>query len=245
MVNKIYFLLIFLSALFPLHAQKSYNALIFEGNRAFDSRDYDKASSRYMEAARLKNKDFASHYNLGNALYKSKKYDEALAEYQKAESAAGNSNDKVAASYNMGNAYMQTGKADKAAEYYKKALKQDPYNDRIRKNYEIAMLKQKQQQNQKQQKNRDQNNQNKGKDGKDQDKNKNQNNQNGGQDKQNQGKGDGDQPQKKNDENNSGKMPKDLEDAILNRVKNREQETARKILNKNSYSAPQSNEKDW
>ena len=40
-------------------------------------------------------------------------------------------------------------------------------------------------------------------------------------------------------------MPIDLEDAILNRVGNKERETAKRILNKNSYSMPQSNEKDW
>ena len=28
-------------------------------------------------------KDFGAHYNLGNSLYKIKKYDEAIAEYQK------------------------------------------------------------------------------------------------------------------------------------------------------------------
>ena len=228
-------------------AQDQYNALIFEGNRSFDSKNYEKAATKYMEAAKLKANDFGSHYNMGNALYKQKKYDEAKAEYQKALSYAKNPDDINAANYNLGNAYMQSNDASKAAEFYKKALKKDPYNEKVRKNYEIAMLKNKDQ-------NKDKKDQGKGGgqggngDGKDpkeeQDPNgKNQQGGGNGNENQNgQGEGKDASDQKKNE---GGKMPKDLEDAILNNIKGREQETARKILNKNTYSVPQSNEKDW
>ncbi len=40
-------------------------------------------------------------------------------------------------------------------------------------------------------------------------------------------------------------MPKNLEKAILDKINEKEKETARRILNKNSYSMPESNEKDW
>ena len=40
-------------------------------------------------------------------------------------------------------------------------------------------------------------------------------------------------------------MPKELENAILNKIGDKEKETAKRILNKDSYSMPQSNEKDW
>jgi hypothetical protein len=46
-------------------------------------------------------------------------------------------------------------------------------------------------------------------------------------------------------QNNEGKMPKNLENAILDKINEKEKETARRILNKNSYSMPESNEKDW
>ena len=58
----------------------------------------------------------------------------------------------------------------------------------------------------------------------------------------NTGEGKGEDPNKKSDD---GKMPEDLEKSILNRVENKERETAKRILNKNSYSMPQSNDKDW
>jgi tetratricopeptide (TPR) repeat protein len=244
------FLIAFFSCNF-YHAQENYRTLVYEGNKKFENKDYEGASSRYMEAAKVKDKDFTAHYNLGNALYKSKKYDEAKAEFEKASQYSQNSQDKTAALYNLGNTYMQSNQPEKAAEYYKQALKNEPKNETARKNYEIAMLKDKENK-QKQQEKQDKN-KNSGKgEGKDQQKSNEQgkgdedaNSKGGNQQQPGEGEnGNQPDPNKKND-NNSGKMPKDQEDAILNKVGDKEKETARRILNKNSYSMPESNEKDW
>ena len=235
-------LLIFCTVFFS--AQKSYNTLVFEGNKEFDKKNYESSSSKYMEAIKMNEKDFSAHYNLGNSLYKRKMFAEATAEYEKAEKLATTIPDKAAALYNLGNTHMQTNNTKKAAELYKQALKQDPYNETIRKNYEIAMLKEKEKQEESKQKNNSG-----GGGGNDEDKDKNKGDEKGdtpqnqsGQGQKNKGEGEGDDPNK-ND--NAGKMPKDLENSILNRVENKERETAKRILNKNSYSMPQSNEKDW
>lgn len=235
-------LLIFCTVFFP--AQKSYNTLVFEGNKEFEKKNYESSSSKYMEAIKVNEKDFSAHYNLGNSLYKRKMFAEATAEFEKAEKLATTIPDKAAALYNLGNTHMQTNNTKKAAELYKQALKQDPYNETIRKNYEIAMLKEKEKQEESKQKNNSG-----GGGGNDEDKDKNKGDEKGdtpqnqsGQGQKNKGEGEGDDPNK-ND--NAGKMPKDLENSILNRVENKERETAKRILNKNSYSMPQSNEKDW
>lgn len=242
------FLFVFVACNF-LFSQESYNTLVYEGNKKFENKDYDGASSKFMEASKVNDKDFTSHYNLGNALYKSKKYDEAKAEFEKAQQLAKTDADKSAATYNLGNTYMQQNKPEKAAELYKKVLKQDPYNETARKNYEIAMLKDKSNQQQKQDQKQD--------NGKGGGNDKQKNNQEGkgeekkdengdGNSKQNNGEGnDGDQPDKNKKNNNGGRMPKELENSILNKVSEKEKETAKRILNKNSYSMPQSNEKDW
>ena len=237
-------LLIFCTVFFS--AQKSYNTLVFEGNKDFDKKNYESSSSKYMEAIKVNEKDFSAHYNLGNSLYKRKMFAEATAEYEKAEKLATTIPDKAAALYNLGNAHMQTNNSKKAAEFYKQALKQDPYNETIRKNYEIAMLKEKEKQEENKQKNNSG-----GGGGNDNNQDKNQGDEKGdtpqsqsGQGQQNKGEGEGDDPNK-NKNDNSGKLPKDLENSILNRVENKERETAKRILNKNSYSMPQSNEKDW
>lgn len=236
--------LVFFNIIF-FSAQENYNTLVYKGNQEFDKKNYEASSSRYMEAVKLNEKDFTAHYNLGNSLYKRKMYEEAKAEFEKAEKLSNNISDKTASLYNLGNSYMQTNDSEKAAELYKKALKQDPYNETIRKNYEIAKLKEKEKQQQKNQKNDSEGKGDKEQKNQNPEQNQGDNPQNqSGKDQQNKGNGKGNQPNQ-NEKDNADKMPKEIEDAILNRVENKERETARRILNKNSYSMPQSNDKDW
>lgn len=248
MNTKILFLSFIIAFSFSgiLLGQENYRTLVHEGNQKFDGKNYDGASSKYMEAIKTNEKDFTAHYNLGNALYKNKKYEEAKAEFDKAQKLSQTLPDKTAALYNLGNTYMQMNQPEKAADYYKQALKQNPYNEATRKNYEIAKLKEKEKQQQNQNK---QNNSGKGGGGNDQ----NKDDQKGDKKDQKQDQGNGQQNEGKSDQGNTpkpnqnedGKMPKNLENAILDKVNEKEKETARRILNKNSYSMPESNEKDW
>lgn len=244
-MKKIYFLFLLLANFAFYIAQEQYNTSVYEGNKAFEQEDYDTASAKYLEAIRLNDKDFSAHYNLANSLYKSGKYQDAIAEYKKAEALAKNTDDKTATQYNLGNAYMKNGDRQTATQYYKKALKADPNNQYIRKNYQIAKRQEQQNNDKKQQnpqqkedKNKNNNNpQNPQKEQKNNGKNPN------GQDQSQQGKGIGNS--QKQGQNNDEKMPQDLQNALIDRIKNREQETARRILNKNTFSEPQSKEKDW
>ena len=253
--------LIFLG-LIDVKAQESLNTLIFRGNRSFDKQKYGEATSTFSEAVKKNEKDFGAHYNLGNSLYKIKKYDEAIAEYQKAQKNTNNKDEKAASYYNEGNAHLQNGDGEKAVNAYKNALKFDPDNEAILKNLQIAKKKQKQKdnkQNQQNQQQNQQNNQNKNQDnnqnqqGDQNQENKNNNTKNqpnGNIGDQNKGKGNQgaekqnqkNEPQNPNDPN---KIPKDLQKLILQRSANQERETAKKLLNKNGYYSPESNTKDW
>ena len=253
--------LIFLG-LVTVKAQESLNTLIFRGNRSFDKQKYGEAISTFSEAVKKNEKDFGAHYNLGNSLYKIKKYDEAIAEYQKAQKNTNNKDEKAASYYNEGNAHLQNGDGEKAVNAYKNALKYDPDNEAILKNLQIAKKKQKQKdnkQNQQNQQQNQQNNQNKNQDnhqnqqGDQNQENKNNNTKNqpnGNIGDQNKGKGNQgaekqnqkNEPQNPNDQN---KIPKDLQKLILQRSANQERETAKKLLNKNGYYSPESNTKDW
>ncbi len=62
---------------------------------------------------------------------------------KKAAELSKNTNDKMASLYNQGNAMMQQNNHEEAAKYYKEALKLSPADSALRKNYEIAMLKDK------------------------------------------------------------------------------------------------------
>lgn len=228
----VFFVLFFLGG--SSSAQSRYNILMYEGNQAFKSNKFEAATSKFMEVARSDEKDFAAHYNLGNSLYKSKKYEEAKAEFEKAGEIAQTLSDKASALHNLGNTYMKLNQPEKAAEYYKQSLKQEPHNEATRKNYEIAKLKEKQnQQNQ---------NESEGKNGDEQDQGQQGDGKNQNEGQQGQGKSDNSSADGKN---NDGTLPKGMEDAILKKIAEKERETARRILNKDSYSIPESNEKDW
>ena len=253
---------LFFLGLIAVKAQESLNTLIFRGNRSFDKQKYGEATSTFSEAVKKNEKDFGAHYNLGNSLYKIKKYDEAIAEYQKAQKNTNNKDEKAASYYNEGNAHLQNGDGEKAVNAYKNALKFDPDNEAILKNLQIAKKKQKQKDNTQNQQNRQQNQQNN--QNKNQDNNQNQqgdqnqenknnntkNQPNGNIGDQNKGKGNQgaekqnqkNEPQNPNDPN---KIPKDLQKLILQRSANQERETAKKLLNKNGYYSPESNTKDW
>lgn len=244
--------ILFIFGFLNIYAQGSYNQLVYEGNRSFNHKNYDKSSMKFEEATKLDNKDFTAVYNLGNTFYKKKMYKEAQTEYQKAEKLAKTKPDKTAALYNLGNAYMQSQEPEKAAEQYKLALKQDPYNAEIRKNYEIAKLKQQEKEKKQQEDQQKENQKNKGKEDQkkdnqgDQQKGQNPKQDNGNQQNNQQGKGGKDENKKESPKpDDNAKLPKELEQAILNRMDNKEKETARRILNKNSFSMPQSKEKDW
>lgn len=255
---------LFFLGLIAVKAQESLNTLIFRGNRSFDKQKYGEATSTFSEAVKKNEKDFGAHYNLGNSLYKIKKYDEAIAEYQKAQKNTNNKDEKAASYYNEGNAHLQNGDGEKAVNAYKNALKYDPDNEAILKNLQIAKKKQKQKQkdnkqNQQNQQQNQQNNQNKNQDnnqnqqGDQNQENKNNNTKNqpnGNIGDQNKGKGNQgaekqnqkNEPQNPNDPN---KIPKDLQKLILQRSANQERETAKKLLNKNGYYSPEINTKDW
>lgn len=227
----------------PVLAQESYNSLLYKGNSEFNKKNYEKSSSKFLDAVKSKENDFGAHYNLGNSFYKRKMYDEARVEFEKADKFADNLADKTAAQYNLGNTYMETQNPDKAAEHYKAALKQDPNNEAAQRNYQIAKLKQKEKENKKNQQNKDGGKGGDQKDNKDKSgKGNTPSEEKGEGDKKIQGKGP-DGKDKQDDADN--KIPKDLEKAILERSENKERETARRILNKNADAMPQSNEKDW
>lgn len=233
-----FFLLVFACIFFS--AQASYNVLVYKGDNKFDKKNYEGASSNYLEAIKKNDEDFAAHYNMGNALYKRKMYKEADAEYKRAENLAKTKADKAASIYNQGNVQMQYGDREKAAELYRKSLKVDPYNEAVRKNYEIAMKKDDDKKNQQGQ------NENNSGGGNKNDKEQGNGNEDGESTQHKAGNGSQNIAQSKGgNQDSSSSMPDDLRKAILNRVENKERETAKRILNKNAYSMPESNEKDW
>jgi len=123
------------------------NASIFdfyyikEANKAYQNKDYIKASKYY---GKIDNDE--ARYDLANSLYKQKKYKQALNLYSSI-------NDKkleFKKLHNMGNCYANMGKIDEAIKSYEKALKIKEDKDT---RYNLELLKKKKKQNQKNNKN--------------------------------------------------------------------------------------------
>ncbi len=117
---------------------------IYNANKSYENREYKKAEESFSKLD-----DQKAKYNKANALYKQKKYKEALKEYEKINSFSGE--DEHMRLHNLGNTYVNLGKIDKAIQSYKKALKIRDDED-TKENLKLLEQKKKKQQKQKQQK---------------------------------------------------------------------------------------------
>lgn len=80
-----------------------------------------------------------AEYNLGNTIYKNKKYSEAITNYKTASELAKTDVEKHKAFHNLGNAYMQDKNYKSAVDAYKNALKSNPKDEKTR--YNLALAK--------------------------------------------------------------------------------------------------------
>ncbi|WP_372752421.1 tetratricopeptide repeat protein [Labilibaculum sp.] len=187
-------------------AQKE-RKFIRNGNDLFEGNEYENSEVEYRKALDKKINSYEAGFNLGDALYKQKKYDEALKQYQ-ALTVSEQDPKKLGDIYhNIGNTLLMNRKIDESIEAYKESLRHNPNSQETKYNLEYARrMKQKQEeekkkQDQKQDQNKDQKDQNK----KDQDK-KDQNKQD--QDKKDQDKKDQDKKDQENQENKPGDQDK-------------------------------------
>ena len=133
---------------FPSVAQQE-RKFIREGNDLFDKQDFEKAEVEYRKALDTEVKSYEGAFNLGDALYKQKKFDEALQQFQ---SLAQNEKDKEKLGelyHNIGNTLLAMEKTDESIEAYKNSLRNRPASEQTKYNLEFARHKQQQdQQNQ-------------------------------------------------------------------------------------------------
>ncbi len=140
--------LLFICFGFSASAQTDKEA-IKQGNDAYKKSDYEAAIQSYDLAVKNNAANATAQYNLGNALYRKDKKEEALAAYDNAESASVKAADKSRALYNKGVVQQSDKKQEECILTYKNALKLDPNNASARHNLQIALKKQKEEQDKK------------------------------------------------------------------------------------------------
>ncbi len=155
-----------------------------EGNDLFGKGEYDAALKRYLEAQQNAPSRSELRFNVGDALYKQGKYEEAAQELGRVVE-SDNQSLSAEAYYNLGNAFFRQEKYQEAVGAYKKSLMKNPKDQDAKVNLELALEKMQQQQ-QNQDKNQDnKQDQNQDKQGnQDQDKQQDQNQENKDQEQQ-------------------------------------------------------------
>jgi tetratricopeptide (TPR) repeat protein len=120
--------------------------LIKKGNEAYEKKEYENAITQYQQAAVKNPANSTAQYNLGNALYKNNKTDEAVQAYDEAVSKTENKTDKSKSFYNKGVVLQNNKKLPECIEAYKNALKLNPQDEDARQNLQKALQQQKQDQ---------------------------------------------------------------------------------------------------
>lgn len=234
MVNGIKYYIVVFFASFGICAfaqQEARNVRL--GNKQYRDSSYVDAEVEYRKALEQNPKSFEGLYNLGNALFKQEKYDEALEQYKAAASVAGDDKGHLSAvNHNIGNSLCAKQQYAEAVEAYKASLKQNPKDNETRYNLAYAQEMCKQQQQQQNQQN--QQNQQQQQDKKDQQQqNDNQQNQ---QDKQDQ--------QQQQQQQQDQQMSKENAERILQALEEDEKEAQEKAQ-KAQYKGTRNAEKDW
>ena len=150
----------------PLWSQAGREKVL-EGNRNYSEGDYDKALELYREALEESPDSPAIRFNLGDALFKKEKMEDAADSFSRALQSE-DPEIKSRAQYNLGNSLYRQGKLQESLGAFREALKAAPRDRDAKHNLEFV-LRQLQEQQQQQ---KNQNQQGEEEQEKDQDKNR-------------------------------------------------------------------------
>lgn len=212
---------------------------IRQGNKEFENANFENSEVSYRKAVDLEEKKtHEPAFNVGDALYKQEKYEDAIEQFNSLTDVEVSKQEKAKIYHNIGNSLLQSNKLQESIKAYKNALRNNPNDMETKYNLAYAQKKleeQEQQQDQNQDQNKD--NQDQNKDQQDQDKNKDNQDQNQDQkkDKQNQNKDQQQQPQ----------ISKEDAERILQALANDEKDTQEKVKEQQAAAAKVKAEKEW
>ncbi len=258
------FLLFFFSFSWLISAQTE-RKMTRKGNSQYETGNFVDAEINYKKALEKNKNLLEAQFNLGDALVKQERYDEALESFDNVSSLTNDKELKAKALHNIGNVLLSQQNLEGALESYKESLRVDPKDEETRYNYAFVK-KQIQQQEQEEQdqeneKSKDDNDnasddsnndeQDEGSENEDsEDSNSEENDQNNNQqDQNNRGETDGDDV----DEEKDGQSPKPRENKLspeeaqrLLEALNQQEDQVQEKMKKHKLKGAQVKiEKDW
>ena len=138
-------------------AQKSYREYMRSGNKLYADSLYDKAEVEYRKALELDPNGSEALYNLGNALLRQNKAQDAMDQFTMAQERATDKSQLAQIHHNMGVICQASKDYAHAVEFYKQALRENSTDHETRYNLAVAMkqLQNQQQQQQNQEENKE------------------------------------------------------------------------------------------
>jgi len=209
-------------------AQKE-RKLIREGNSFYEKGKFKDAEMNYRKAVDADKNSNRGLFNLGDAVYQQKNFEESSKIFGNLAGSKLPSTDKANVFHNLGNSLLEAKDYEKSILAYQNALLNNPSDMDTKYNLEYAKLmmkKQQQQQKQQQQKKKDQQN----KDKKDQKKNEQNKDQ---------------KSDKKDQQDQSKKISKEDADRMLEAMKKDEKKTLQKLKKDKAKVQQVLIEKDW
>jgi Ca-activated chloride channel family protein len=251
MNSKILFisgLILILPVLVHGQAERKY---IRQGNKQYKEEVFDESEILYRKALEKEQQSYSGEFNLGDAMYKQEKFEDATRSFHKL---AENQTDPIKLGelyHNMGNSFLKANQLEASIEAYKQALRNNPADDETRHNLAYAQqMLQQQQDQQKQDQDQDQNKQDQDQDQnkQDQDQNKQDQDQNQDQQDQDQNQDQQDQDQNQDQQQQQQQQPQiSREDAqrMLQALQQDEQDLQEKLKKQKAQATKVKVLKDW
>jgi tetratricopeptide (TPR) repeat protein len=209
---------------------------IRKGNREYDKSKYSESEISYRKAVDNNKQSPDALFNIGDALYKQNKFEEAGNQFIENANQNVDKDKKSAGYYNLGNSLLNANKLQESIAAYKNSLKLRPDNVEAKYNlgYAQDLLKQQEQQQQQQQQ-QDKNNPDKNNKDKNKDQNKDKSDD---KDQSDQDKKDQQQPQEQ-------EISKEDAERLLNSLANDEKDVQEKVKLAKAVKSKVRTSKNW
>ena len=116
-----------------------------QANAYMNQKEFYKAEYDYKKSLGVNSRFFEANYNLANAFFSQKSYNDAAAQYLRASDFAPDDRNKARTFHNLGNALLRKKDYAQALDAYKNALRKNPKDNQTRYNlaYTLEKLKNK------------------------------------------------------------------------------------------------------
>ena len=105
-----YFFSILFFFYFNLCLSQVEHKSLLKGTKAYQKGNFSESEQIFRTVVEKNAHSLKGNYNLGNALFKNKKYEEAALYFQQAVTNTESGSERSAAYYNLGNSYLETAK---------------------------------------------------------------------------------------------------------------------------------------